>query len=851
MPRRLLIDRHVLALVLAAAISGWPGPVAVSAAGITTLDEARRHHAAGRLEQADRAYRAVLEGEGLDPSSRAVAHNNLCVVLDSLGDYREAEIACRRALELRRALADAPRLARTLNNLGLVQQRRGRYADAEKNLGEALAINREQGDAAGQAINLSNLGAVVLATGRYDEALALHDEVAEIASLHREAPWAEGQLATARLNRGVVLERLGAHREALSIYRDLIQESEALSLVQRASVRMNMGVVYRNLGDPVQAVADFERAETLYEDLGDLAAAAHARLNIGIARHLNLDEPGSAEASYRRALTTARRGGDHQVEIEARSFLGRLLLDRERRAEAREMFERCGLLARESGSAEGVWSCETGLGEVELAEGEPLQALDHFERAIESVEEGRGEAPVGGLRESYFADKRRAYSGAVLALAELDRSDDEGGYNARALEVAQRAKARDLLDALGSGSIETQEQRSLGALGVAEIERRLGEDVLLEYFVSAEDVFAWKVDGSGVQMFRVQGGPATLDSVRALHLELSSGQPPTPRSLATLSGSLLDALGSPPTSGQTVFVAPDRGLHYVPFELLPFDRDGRMLLEVATISYLPSAWGLRDPAGDHRAARRETGFLGLGGVMPGEGSRPSFLMAGLDLKPLPRSRDELRAVSRRFRGEPQVLIGEAATEKAFHETARRGAAVTHFATHTVVAQAGERGAAVLLSPGEGDDGLLYPSEIAASAVDSSLVVLAACSTAFAAAEDGRALTSITGSFLAAGAESVLATLWDVGDQPTAVFMSHFYDFLSRGLSPAEALRRTKLRFLADERWRAPHLWSGYVLVGAPPPLGGVFRTRPWVWLMALAAVLLVLAAAGAIARARA
>ncbi len=44
----------------------------------------------------------------------------------------------------------------------------------------------------------------------------------------------------------------------------------------------------------------------------------------------------------------------------------------------------------------------------------------------------------------------------------------------------------------------------------------------------------------------------------------------------------------------------------------------------------------------------------------------------------------------------------------------------------------------------------------------------------------------------AGSPSVLVSLWPVSDPSTAAFMKRFYRNLNRGMTKAEALRRTKV-----------------------------------------------------------
>jgi len=85
-----------------------------------------------------------------------------------------------------------------------------------------------------------------------------------------------------------------------------------------------------------------------------------------------------------------------------------------------------------------------------------------------------------------------------------------------------------------------------------------------------------------------------------------------------------------------------------------------------------------------------------------------------------------------------------------------------------------------------------------------------------------------GPYAAAGDEcQLMAELSIIRDGRQYLYDGYCYDRLSdavayaqlgRGQTPAEALRRAKLRLRADPRWNRPALWAGYVLVG---------RARAW------------------------
>jgi Tfp pilus assembly protein PilF len=276
-----------------------------------------------------------------------------------------------------------------------------------------------------------------------------------------------------------------------------------------------------------------------------------------------------------------------------------------------------------------------------------------------------------------------------------------------------------------------------------------------------------------------------LDAVAAVHRALSHGEEPPAPAVAALSRVLLGPVGPLPRGDAPLWIAPDGALHHLPFEILTVA--GEPLVERAPVSYLPSASTL---AMIQRPEEREDGvrLLGVGDPLldlPRDGppTPRALLVERFGLAPLPAASRELAAVGRLLGGKTEVLTRGQATEKAFREAAGLEPRVVHLATHTVIDERPGRGAAILLTPETGDDGLLDPEEIARIGNRSDLTVLAACRTALGPGEDGRALSSLTGAFLAAGSRGVVATLWDVDDAATAAFMEQFYWHLGRGLPP--------------------------------------------------------------------
>ncbi|HEY0782369.1 MAG TPA: CHAT domain-containing protein, partial [Thermoanaerobaculia bacterium] len=92
-----------------------------------------------------------------------------------------------------------------------------------------------------------------------------------------------------------------------------------------------------------------------------------------------------------------------------------------------------------------------------------------------------------------------------------------------------------------------------------------------------------------------------------------------------------------------------------------------------------------------------------------------------------------------------------------------------------------------------------------------LVTLSACDTALGKDMGGEGLLGLTRAFQAAGARSVLATLWGVPDQPTSSLMFSFYRALRAGHTKDEALREAQEGEI--KAGQPPFYWAAYQLYG--------------------------------------
>ena len=147
-----------------------------------------------------------------------------------------------------------------------------------------------------------------------------------------------------------------------------------------------------------------------------------------------------------------------------------------------------------------------------------------------------------------------------------------------------------------------------------------------------------------------------------------------------------------------------------------------------------------------------------------------------------------------------------------------GARVTHFAGHAVDNRANPSFSSLLLTPaGAEDNGALRAEEIAVMKLQTMrLVVLAACDTAEGPVSPGEGLHSLARSFLEAGVPNVVATLWQIDDEPSAALFERFHAEYALDRDPARALRAAQVALLrsGNPALSNPRAWAGVVVMGA-------------------------------------
>lgn len=748
---------------------------------------------------------------------------------EAAGDHSHGTMAMQ-ALADTLALRHEFDAAAALYDKALAQARRG---------GHAQLIAQIEGD----------IGEMEMVRAQFDRALHFLERARcsfeQLAMPHYLA-FAEKRLADAYLELGLLPEALALYDRSLATYEVAgMQADRAWALAQR-------GRTLALLRDYEAARRSLESAQRLFADEGNAVgvAFAHAWLaELALAQ-------GDSRAAQRHAraaegpLLAARHMSGY---LNARALLAEALALAGEREAARETAEHARASAASVGLPQIERRCDLTLGLLARDAGRADEAERCFRRAVDSIESQRGTLPGEEFRSAFFGDNVRSYhelarlalaggdaAGALRwieqararSLAEAMRDDDAGGGGAASSEIAElRCKLNACYRQLtrphaGQASMQRlhDEARRLEA-ALLEASRResqlnaadrasalpraapdlaalfdaLGEHTaLVEYFALDGTLHAFVAGAAGVHVQRLDVTEAQvaaaveqlrfqIDTLRHGTARLQHRLPELQRRAlhhlqrlhAWLWAPLAARLGN-----RRAIVVPQAELHYLPFAAL---HDGSCFeIERRELVCCPSAQVLL------RCLAR-----------PARGFDSAIVLGHADAR-LPFVAREVDAVAARFPAAVVLTGGEART--AVLRAQEASADVLHIACHAHFRNDNPRFSALQLA-----DGALTAHDAAQIRLRCELLALSACETAVAHVLPGNEPIGLTYAFLAAGAPTVLASLWTVQDEAAARFMARFYERLRAERQPARALRAAQLEMLATHPH--PYFWAAFALHG--------------------------------------
>ena len=512
---------------------------------------------------------------------------------------------------------------------------------------------------------------------------------------------------------------------------------------------------------------------------GPLTAAAVAAARIALQRGLPQDasvELARAEQSSS-AITDPAFRNSYRLEIltlktEVQTLVAPTLAPDTARALLRT--------AEEEGVLYRLVRAHWLLGQAAMAAGQTADAAMAWRNGIAALENDNLNTRDEQLRIARTSDVWAIYEDLIRVLVEQGQPD-------KALEVAERGRARALLSAVEPSPRSVTIDASLGARAT-----------ILYYALLRNRTLIWVLDGQNVAFRESPGG---IELANALSNELGAVAA-SQRDASPVLRRLYQALISPVSGflpvGRSVIVVPDGQLSSIPFAALQSPDTGRLLVEDRELQVAPSLT-LMSRALEHQNARAAPRRIFAVGSPVASGG----------LLPLPGARREAEQISDLY-GQPPVQPDRLSVA-AFLEGVRRSD-VVHFAGHAVEDRDFPN-RSYLAMPGSER---LTPAQIRKSDFSRvQLLVLSACTTAGGSVERGEGALSLARPFLAAGVRQVLATVSAVDDDVAPLLVA-FHSKMREGATPAAALRAVQLEAYKSERSVSLRGWAAFELFGVVP-----------------------------------
>ena len=792
------------------------------------------------------AIKLIQEIQTKESSEYGAYVHNLARLYSSVGDLRQAETYYLDALRIVKDVHGerSPTYARCANNLAITYFRHGKWDQAESLCSASVAIRKE---VLGEhhpdyAASLNVLAAIYDALGKHEEARALLLQMLEIAKegLGRNHP----QYTDYVNNLAIHLLSCGDSPGAKS----LLLESNELYKRQLGERHPTYAVGLNNLSLALMSSGNLEEALPC-----SMQAAEIQRTGVDSIAAIQSDRQQFLTATlYREALDT----------------LVTLLVDRDRATidEYNEVFQAKGR----------VWRRQS------LTRATALAAADHPDlatlvadmRSIATRYAKLGlETPDPSRRESWkseLADLRD-----LLESRERDLSKQCAQY-----QLAQQPIGpRDLQKELPPDAVLIDMFEYAHYEFDANTHPSLTQQRKLAAFVIRHDTPLIKV----VPLGRVKDVSEWIEVWRQSY-GLSSQAKSAGEKLRQ---QLWEPLQPYVNGMKLVVVSPDGALGRFPLPALPGQAPGTYLLEECCIAIVPCAMalpGMLAKTGEKLPPTATGNLMILANVdydsleksppqdLPASFGRNHVALRGADWKAfrsLPATEGELASIAKLYRDRfgndgITILEGANADEEGFCREAIRHKYL-HIATHGFFAPEGLRsnlndiepllktstfatlgsdarngyappgllsglvlaGANRTATQGE-LDGIVTSAEVENLDLRNvQLVVLSACETGLGEQAGGEGLLGLQRAFQVAGAQTVVASLWQVGDQSTRALMERFYfNLFRKGMSTIESLREAQLWMLRESASRglvrndvpsttstSPLNWAAFVLSG--------------------------------------
>jgi CHAT domain-containing protein/tetratricopeptide (TPR) repeat protein len=581
----------------------------------------------------------------------------------------------------------------------------------------------------------------------------------------------------------------------------------------------NAGICYFSLGDLERAEKSFHRALDIAKSCGDDRMVQRWLNDMGLV-NLYRGDLEAAESLYEQSGRMALQVGDRREYVRTVLNRGMTALERGDPTHAASILSD---VSKEAMDAPQDRRYRAHLARIRGLQGETGPAADLFREVIRDSEQA-GDFGILWIARHQFSeffrarglneDARREYLAAIETVQShwSSLSDDDYRFTlldglrvlysrvvdfyedqhqpAEALRMAEAGRANLLAKRVGRAT----------SISGAVLPRPPENTVFLSYWLGKQRSALWITSGSDVRHVQLPDEKTIAGLVDRYMSAIREGTDVLEQEHpagAELFRMLVEPARPLLARNSRVVLSLDRALHNLSFAALPVYGDGGQAhywLEDVRISVTPSLLLLRNRT--DRDFSRDPVLL-IGDPLPAPG-----------FAELPHLTTEIKRIAAKTDPERLRLLtrGEA-TVKRFLESGNQSYALIHFAAHATANHDSPLDSAIILSP-EGNRLKLYARDLAQRSLHTPLVCISACTSAGARSYSGEGLVGFVWAFLQAGAESVVAGLWEADDAGTDQLMDEFYAGLFSGMPVDAALQNAQIKLARlPGRFRLPYYWG--------------------------------------------
>jgi CHAT domain-containing protein/Tfp pilus assembly protein PilF len=428
------------------------------------------------------------------------------------------------------------------------------------------------------------------------------------------------------------------------------------------------------------------------------------------------------------------------------------------------------------------WEAQARLADVYVRMGKTDSARKSYAKAFETVRDARAAIDDRELRFAFFNLVEEILDLYIDFLVAGNRIEE-------ALAVMERSRAESL-----------EEGREVAARLDARAIAKQNDAVILCYWLGRNKSYVFVVHRDGVKVHDLRNSDTNIEQAvagyrKALFVQ-HGGYERVQKTGAELYSMLVAPAGVP--KGSRVMIVSDGALHTLNFDTV-VPAPGRWWIQDVIVQQAASLQLLHD-----RRAAKPTGD-------------PSILLVGNTPSPDPAfpklqyAQQEMSAIARLF-PRRTVLEGAKATPAAYGAASPGKHDYVHFVAHGDATRRRPLDSAVILAPDATRSYRLLARDVMRTPLTARLVTISSCNSAGTRTYAGEGVVGLAWAFQKAGADQVIASLWEVNDSVTSQLMEQMYRGIREGRDPAEALREAKLTFVrARDTRRHPRFWAPFVL----------------------------------------